>query len=295
MPSVDWRSSWRLLLVVLVTFGAMAVGAVPAQATCEEDAGIIGGGGEAGAECDEPDEGGGPAPDCDPDSVDIAWYGDWPSDLSDEESTRILILLLRLGEPPEGKIYFAAYNCAGRYLGGPYLVDDPDWPIIQGLRAEARARVTPPLPDPNVSPSEAVVKVPTWLWIDASQWQPRDETSTDGAITVRVEARPVRVVWNLVEDDRSCSGPGIPWSEEAQEDYEAQPEEERGTGNPACTFEFQHSSTTQPDDVYHATVTVSWEFSWWLNGTPRGVFGAIDQSTAFDLRVGEIQALITDY
>jgi hypothetical protein len=50
-----------------------------------------------------------------------------------------------------------------------------------------------------------------------------------------------------------------------------------------------------PDGVHHASVTVTWQFSWSANGVPRGVFGTLDRTTGFDLRVGEVQALITDY
>lgn len=292
------RSCWLALFVATATL-AVAPAAVahhhPDHA-CSGGTNIGGGTGEAGAECDaSPGGGGAPAPECDPDSRDIAWYGDPPQDLSDEEADRWLTLMLRYGDVPEGKTWQAAFNCAGVYLGGPYLVDDPDWPAIEGIREEARARVTPPLPVPNVSPAETVVNLPTWLWVDEAEWQPAEATEIDGAVTVRVQARPVRVTWDLIEGTRTCDGPGIPWSRAAHDAYEAQPEDVRGRGNPACTFTFVHSSTTQPDDVYRASVTVAWEFSWWLNGTARGVFGTVDRTTDFDLRVGEIQALITDY
>ncbi|MDP8931367.1 MAG: hypothetical protein M3O70_23060 [Actinomycetota bacterium] len=189
----------------------------------------------------------------------------------------------------------AAYNCAGVYLGGPHLVADPEWVDIQAARDVAKARVTPPPPTPNVSPSEAVAKFPTWLWIDDAYWQPATATVSQGAVAVRVQARPVRVRWDLEEGVRVCEGPGIPWSREAHAAYEGQSEQTRGRGNPACTFTFVHSSTVTEDGVYHASVTVSWEFSWWLNGAAQGAFGTADRTTRFDLRVGEIQTLITEY
>lgn len=255
---------------------------------CTGEADTRGGDGEASGECEG--AGGGTTPECDPDSTTIAYYAGPPEDLLDT-----YILFGAQNTPPEGMTFAAAYNCAGRYLGGPHLVPDPDWPDIQGARDVARARVAPPLPTPSVSPSEAVVKLPTWLWVDALSWQPASATASQGAVTVRVDAQPVGVTWDLEEGSRTCEGPGIAWSEAAQQEYEAQPESTRGRGNPACTFTFQHSSTVNEDDLYHADVTVTWEFSWWLNGAPQGVFGSVDRTTTFDLRVGEIQALITDY
>lgn len=229
-------------------------------------------------------------PECDPDSLTIAYYA-LPSE---EERLWAYRNLYAHDPPPEGKAWRAAYNCAGRYLGGPHLVDDPGWAEIREARDAARARIEPSLPGPNVSPSEAVVRSPTWLWVDEAYWQSASAEASQGPVTVRVEARPVRATWDLEEGVRVCEGPGIAWSEEAQADYEAQSESTRGRGNPACTFTFTNSSSTTDDGVYHASVTVSWEFAWWLNGTARGVFGTVETTSEFDLRVGEVEALITD-
>lgn len=258
---------------------------------CSGNAGVGGGSGEAGGECQELPAGGGEGSEveCDPDSAEVAYYGEPPEDKQED----YFYLILR-NPPPEGMTWAAEYNCAGVYLGGPTLIPDPDWPEVEGVRDEARTRLTPPLPVPNVSPGEAVVKLPTWLWVDDVTWQPVSASASQGAVSVRVEARPVSVTWELVEGTKVCTGPGIPWSEEAAAAYETQPADSRGQGNPACTFTFQHSSTVAPDGVYHASVTVTWEFAWWLNGDARGVFGTVDRSSTFDLRVGEVQALITE-
>lgn len=285
------------------TTAAVLMTAAPASATHTSDHSCTGnaqtrrGGGEAGGVCQSGpstgSRGSAPAPICDPNSQDIAYYDDPRSD--DEELVLTYARLGRRDPPPDGMRWAGAFNCDGRYLGGPYLVPDPEWVDIGGVRDVAKARATPPLPVPNVSPAEAVVRTPTWLWVDDASWRPISATASEGDVTVRVEARPVRVTWDLEEGVRVCHGPGIPWSEEAQADYDAQPEESRGRGNPACTFTFRHSSTVTEDDVYHASVTVTWEFSWWLNGDAQGVFGSIDRSSQFDLRVGEVQAVITDY
>lgn len=289
---MSWARSRLILaltLVLGVALGSPALADHDPNHTCGGDANIGSGGGEASGECESSDEGGGSF-ECDPDSAEIAYYDDPPEDQQDH-----YLLIYFRSPPPEGMYYAAAYNCAGIYLGGPYVVPDPDWVDIQGARETAKAIVTPPLPAPQVSPSEAVVNFPTWLWVEDDYWQPASATASQGAVTVRVEARPTKATWNLDEGTRVCDGPGIPWSEEAQEDYDAQPDGVRGRGNPACTFTFAHSSSVRDDGLYHATVAITWEFSWWLNGTAQGVFGTVDRTTAFDLKVGEIQALITDY
>ena len=118
-------------------------------------------------------------------------------------------------------------------------------------------------------------------------------STTPGGVTVTVEATPVEVVWDLDEGVRVCDGPGVPWSQGAHAAYELQPETTRGSGNPACTFTFVNASSTRVSGMFDATVTVRWEFSWSLNGVGRGVFGSVEVSDAFELQVGEVQAVIT--
>ncbi len=288
-----WSCRSRSLACAALVGGLLTATASSAVANprpdCSGQAGILGGGGEAGAEChvNPPAD---TAPSCDRSSGVVAWYGEPPSGLS-ETYLRIIMA----NPPPEGMMLAAAYNCAGRYLGGPHLVADPAFAAIRAVRDRARARLSPPAPAVHVSPSRAVTRLPTWLWVDRSVWVPSSASASAGAVTVRVEARPTSSRWDLGEGSRVCDGPGIAWSQPAQDAYDAQPAAVRGRGNPACTYTFVHSSSVTSDGVYHASVTVSWEFSWWLNGQPQGSFGTVDRRTDFDLQVGEVEALITAY
>jgi hypothetical protein len=202
--------------------------------------------------------------------------------------------------PPEGQTIAVYRDCHGSVRGGVMWVPEPepgtadDGDGIFLARQQARARVEPPAPVANVSPVEAVVRFATWLWLEPSYWQQTTAVeSTPGGVSVAVTARPLRVVWDLGEGQRVCEGPGIPWTQAAHDAYEVQPESVRGAGNPACTFTFVNSSTTQPGGVFEASVTVAWEFSWALNGAEQGVFGTVEVGDAWQLRVGEIQAVIT--
>lgn len=202
--------------------------------------------------------------------------------------------------PPEGQTIAVYRDCHGAVRGGVMWVPEPvpgsadDAEGIFVARQQARARVEPAVPVANVSPAEAVVRFPTWLWLEPSYWQEVTAGgTTPGGVSVAVTARPLQVVWDLGEGQRVCEGPGIAWSQAAHDAYELQPEGVRGAGNPACTFTFVNSSTTQPDDVFEASVTVTWEFSWALNGADQGVFGTVEVGDSWQLRVGEIQAVIT--
>ena len=206
----------------------------------------------------------------------------------------------RLLNPPEGQTVGVYRDCNGDLRSMVMWVPEPapggagDDDGIFVARQEARARVEPAAPVFAVSPEQTVVRFATWLWLDASYWQPASASATTpGGVTVTVDAVPVEVVWDLDEGVRVCDGPGVPWSATAEATYELQPETVRGAGNPACTFTFVNASSTRESGVYDATVTVRWEFSWSLNGAGRGVFGSVEVSDAWELRVGEVHAVIT--
>jgi hypothetical protein len=283
--------------------------AVPAsaQATCDEDAEIIGGGGAAGLDCqpksDAPAEptpvSGAPSEGCTEERRDDPgrwWLSyDVPGDAIDKWFEYQAIL-----NWPEGMTMGVLRDCNGDIRSSVRWVPEPepggtgDSEGLFAARERARAEVTPDLPAPRVSPSETIVGVDTWLWVDAAYWQVAAATdATASGQVVAVEARPREVRWDLGEEERVCTGPGIPWSEDAQAAFERQSPMVRGSGNPACTYVFVNSSTTQPDDVYEASVTVLWEFSWAVGGVERGVFGSVELTESWPLRVGEVQALIT--
>ena len=267
--------------------GGQAVGTCPG--TDKEATQPVSGGGGVGVACTEERA-------ADPDAWWISF--DIPDALTPgEEGSDTLHHVLR---PVEGQTLAVYRDCNGEVRSGLLLVPEPapggagDVDGIFVARQEARARVEPAVPVFAVSPEQAVVRFTTWLWLDEDYWQPTSATSTTpGGVTVTVEAVPVQVTWDLDEGVRVCDGPGVPWSELAEAAYELQPETVRGSGNPACTFTFVNASSTRESGVFDASVTVRWEFSWSMNGAGRGVFGTVEVSDSWELRVGEVQAVIT--
>ena len=79
----------------------------------------------------------------------------------------------------------------------------------------------------------------------------------------------------------TCLGPGAEWQSGLSED------------DTDCSYTYLHSSYGLEDGRFNASVTVAWEFEWWLNGVYQGSFGAVGVSTDFALAVGEIQAIET--
>jgi hypothetical protein len=307
----------RPLTIVGLAVAALLLVPTAAEGTdCDAGSVIRGGGGEAGVECtDDEDDGGaaaqqvrvgGDAPACtaeraaDPSlwwiSLDVPeWVLTWSKDTRQE---------YLLANPPEGMTIGVYRDCNGEVRSAPFLMPEPE--PLPGVvaadetlattiaREQARTRVEPRAPRVHVSPEQAVVRFPTWLWLDESYWQPRAATTaTPSGVAVGVRARPVRAEWDLGDGVKVCDGPGIAWSQAAQDTYDAQPDTSRGNGDPACTFTFVNASSTRPSGVFDASVSVVWEFSWSLDGVERGVFGSVRVVERWPLTVGEVQTVIT--
>ena len=162
-------------------------------------------------------------------------------------------------------------------------VTPPVSPVV--LRDRAMARIDPPAPTPVTSPPLerfAVVRLPTWLWLDSAYWQPVEVSETQGSLTVTVRATPIEADWVMGDGGGvTCAGPGVEWRSGLEEE------------DTVCSYTYLHSSYGVEDGRFDASVTVVWEFEWWLNGGYQGSFGSVDVSTPFGVAVGEIQAIET--
>ena len=305
------RDLTRFSLVLTATAMALLV-VLPATgwaAPCSGSAAIDDRGGAAVGECPGTDSGssalpvsvGGDAPACTAErAADPAWW--WlsfvpeqavPGTYRGQQEHNFL-------EPPDGYVLAVYRDCNGELRSDLMWVPEPeagsaaDVEGVFAARQQARARVEPRVPRVHVSPEQAVVRFPTWLWLDAAYWQPRAASAaTPSGVAVGVRARPVRAEWDLGDGEKVCDGPGVAWSQAAQDAYDAQPETSRGNGDPACTFTFVNASSTRPSGVFDASVTVIWEFSWSLDGVERGVFGSVRVVERWPLTVGEVQTVIT--
>jgi hypothetical protein len=153
------------------------------------------------------------------------------------------------------------------------------------LAERAAAVLNLPAPAMRMSPAQdQVVQLPSWLWISAEQWEPRQKSAAAGPVTSTVTAMPVGVTWDMGNGDRvHCDGPGTPY----QERYAQQPDATD------CRYTYRHSSAGQPDEAYEVTATVDWELTWAATGAPGGgSLGSVPMSATQAVRVTEIQALV---
>jgi len=193
-----------------------------------------------------------------------------------------------LGFDPAGEYWWWLVNCwRGGVLANSFEVAVEVAPPVspEVIRDVAAARVVPPVPVPETSPPlsrQTFVQIPTWLWLDEATWVPIEASETRGFTTVTVRATPIEAGWVMGDGGEvTCAGPGVVWVSGMAEDATD------------CSYTYLHSTYGEPEGRFAASVTVSWEFEWWINDNPQGVFGTVDVSAPFAVAVGEIQALET--
>ena len=187
--------------------------------------------------------------------------------------------------PPSPNEIWVAWICIdgawGSYMFTIVIVDPPD---PEDIRDEVAARIRPPIPVPATAPpfDDVIVKAQTWLWLEAYPWMPIEDSDSQGGISVTVRATPTLATWAMGEGTSvTCAGPGTPWTPGADD------------ADSYCQYAYADSSAITQSGTFAGSVTVTWEFEWWEDGTYRGVFGTIEPSTTFAVDVDEIQAIET--
>jgi hypothetical protein len=149
------------------------------------------------------------------------------------------------------------------------------------------------LPSPTIEfnpPTNAVVNLPTWLWVDAGLWHPYVVSATVGAVTATATATPTSVTWNLGDGGSlECAGPGTAY----RTDLPASAQQT------SCSHEYQTTSLGQPspdgnpnDGAFRITATVAWEVAWTAQGAPGGgTLPALTTTSATNLRVEQVESV----
>ncbi len=288
------RTSVRLIVAVGLVGAAMLLGAAPALGNhCTGEGTIRDRGGDVVAECHgrTPGERG-------TWTVHETWNiycasavgeyeeGDevefYPTDILSPQDVE------HLGFDPTGEYWWWNVTCwrNGDPVHSREFAVEVSPPVPpEEIRDVAVARLEPPLPVPEMSPPlarETFVHVVTWLWLDPTSWEPVEVSETRGLTTVTVRAAPTHVRWVMGDGGGvTCLGPGVAWTSGASDDATD------------CKYTYTSSSYGEPEGRFEASVTVTWEFEWWINDVYQGVFGAVDLSSSFGVAVAEIQALGT--
>lgn len=287
-------TSVRLIVATAVLGLAMLLVAAPASANhCSGEGDIYQGGGEVVAECHgrTPGQPGGRTVHeawdiyC-ADAVGVYREGDEVEFYATDQLSPGDVE--HLGFDPTGEYWWWNVTCwrdAESAYSYEFAVEVTPPVPPEAIRDVAAARLEPPPPSPETSPPlarQTFVQVPTWLWVDPATWAPIEVTETRGLTAVTVRATPTHARWLMGDGGgATCSGPGVVWVSGLSED------------DTDCSYTFLHSSYGELGGRFEASVTVTWEFEWWINDVYQGVFGTVDLSARFGVAVGEIQAVET--
>lgn len=170
--------------------------------------------------------------------------------------------------------------CGTTFIGAVYI--SPTSPA--DLLAEARRRITVPLPDPRLSPNgEQIVNLPTWLWLDVAGWEEQQATAAVPGLSVTVTAIPEVAVWSMGDGTEvTCAGPGAAFD----------PSLPSAAQVSDCQHSYTRSSARQEGLAFAASVTVRWRMSWTVvGGAGGGDLGTIDRTTVFPVPVAEVQTV----
>jgi hypothetical protein len=127
-------------------------------------------------------------------------------------------------------------------------------------------------------PNRLFVRFPTWFWLEGGPGvaEPISKATPDGV--VKVEAVPA-FEWSTGEGVVTCPDKGTPYDAAR---YDA------GAESPTCGHTYARPGR------YTLTVTVTWTFTWYLNGNEQGQLPATNYSVSADIAVNEIQGIVTD-
>lgn len=122
-----------------------------------------------------------------------------------------------------------------------------------------------------------LVRMPTWFWLDRSQWGDRSDTVRAGRSSVKITASAAQLVIDPGDgsDPVTCAAPGTPYSAEAEEED-------------ACTHAYDRSGT------YTVRVTAKWDASWTGSDGDAGDLPTLGRSTTFRVTVVESRSELID-
>lgn len=141
---------------------------------------------------------------------------------------------------------------------------------IHDLIVEAQTKLAPPKPLVQTAPPRGkreLVGIPTWVWLDKSQWGTRESSASAGGLSVAITASAYELVIDPGDGSNAivCNAPWTP--------YIGDPEEKS-----SCTHTFTHSGS------YTITVTARWGADWSGSGGG-GTLPTINRSVSFPVTV----------
>jgi hypothetical protein len=165
-------------------------------------------------------------------------------------------------------------------------------PAVLAQQAENSMRLPSPQIETNPN-TQAIVNLPTWLWLDQGTWSPESVSASVGTVTATATATPEQVQWTMGDGGSVvCNGPGTPYQPSV-------PAESQATN---CSYTYSRSSAGEPsatgdpnDAGFAVTATITWGVTWSAQGEPAGgVLNPLTTSSSRSLPVEQIQSVSAD-
>ncbi|MFL1375770.1 hypothetical protein [Nocardiopsis protaetiae] len=158
----------------------------------------------------------------------------------------------------------------------------------RALAEQARARLTLPVPDIGTAPAPGkprFVNLPSWLWIDAADWEPVSVSAAVSTGAVTVVASPHRVVWATGDGGEVvCPGPGTPFSVAAH----------RRNGPSECSYTYTSVPPTGPGSPVDLVASWEWTVSWSASDGQSGELADLVTVSSVAVSVAELHSVVTD-
>jgi hypothetical protein len=140
------------------------------------------------------------------------------------------------------------------------------------------------LPAPRIRSNPAgpqLVNLPTWLWVEGSDWGLRSATVSVPGASVTATATPTRVVWSMGDGGEvTCVSAGTPFP----------PGADPTRTSPDCGYTYRFASQGRPRNAFPVVATVWWSVEWSGAGQ-HGRFEGLRTSSAAEFAVVESQSV----
>ena len=162
-------------------------------------------------------------------------------------------------------------------------------PTTAALAVTAYRQLKPPAPTLAFSPpptSPEIVGMQLWLAVSPTIWNPVKAKASAGAATVTATATPIAVTWAMGDGHSVvCHSPGTP--------YPANATARTPMLSPTCGYTYPAPSAIARGGMFPVTATVQWRVEWSGTGGLSGTFADLQSATSTQVKVVEVQALVT--
>src|SRR3954447_19289256 len=195
-------------------------------------------------------------------------------------------------DPTNGRMWYCT-NYQGPGTNGTwfYVPDGSTPALIDPGDVAQNALDEMPLQQPEVHlapapPLKTYVSLATWLWMRPGQYRSIAMTVTAGSASVRVDAVPVRVEWEMGDGSTEiCHSGGRPW-------VHGMPE----TVRTSCSHTYETTSESVPGGKFDIAATIFYQVDWTCTGPCLSTAGTLGEVPGLPgtsaIAVGERQSVV---